>query len=141
MRVCRSREHFRWRSRWPCQSPRQPSASIAPHCNRLVASVTPLPKNPTAFRSGVTLARDVGGRWHTSAMTDPFLGSEVLAEGLLTPYELRSRYVALHQDVYVPRDAVLTPVVRAKAGWLRSRRRGILAGFSASALHGTKWVN
>ena len=74
-------------------------------------------------------------------MTDPFLGSEVLAEGLLTPYELRSRYVALHQDVYVPRDAVLTPVVRAKAGWLRSRRRGILAGFSASALHGAKWVD
>lgn len=74
-------------------------------------------------------------------MADPFLGSEALAAGLLTPYELRSRYVALHKDVYVPRDAELTAVLRAKAAWLRSRRRGILAGFSASAMHGSKWID
>ncbi len=29
----------------------------------------------------------------------------------------------------------------AKACWLRSRRRGILAGFSAAALHGAKWID
>jgi hypothetical protein len=75
------------------------------------------------------------------AMTDPFLGSEALAVGALTPYELRSRYVPLHKDVYVPKDAELTPVLRAKACWLRSRRRGVLAGFSASALHGSKWID
>lgn len=74
-------------------------------------------------------------------MTDPFLGSEALAVGALTPYELRSRYVPLHKDVYVPRDAELTAVTRAKACWLRSRRRGVLAGFSASALHGSKWID
>ncbi len=74
-------------------------------------------------------------------MTDPFLGSEALAAHRLSRYELRSRYVALHQDVYVPRDAELTPVLRAKACWLRSRRRGILAGFSASAMHGAKWID
>jgi hypothetical protein len=74
-------------------------------------------------------------------MTGPFLGSEALASGALTPYELRSRYIALHKDVYVRRDAELTPVLRAKACWLRSRRRGILAGFSASALHGSKWID
>lgn len=74
-------------------------------------------------------------------MTDPFLGSEARAAGALTPYELRSRYVALHKDVYVPKDAELTPVLRAKACWLRSRRRGVLAGFSASALHGSKWID
>lgn len=76
-----------------------------------------------------------------SAMTDPFLGSEALAVGALTPYELRSRYVPLHKDVYMPRDAELTAVLRAKACWLRSRRRGVLAGFSASALHGSKWID
>lgn len=76
-----------------------------------------------------------------SAMTDPFLGSQALAVGALTPYELRTRYVALHKDVYLPKDAELTPVLRAKACWLRSRRRGILAGFSASALHGSKWID
>jgi Protein of unknown function (DUF559) len=69
------------------------------------------------------------------------LGSEALAARRLSRHELRSRYVALHQDVYVPRDAELTPVLRAKACWLRSRRRGILAGFSASALYGTRWID
>ncbi|CQD22737.1 hypothetical protein BN000_05708 [Mycobacterium europaeum] len=74
-------------------------------------------------------------------MTDAFLGSEALAAGLLTPYRLRSRYVALHKDVYVARDAELTARLRAQALWLRSRRRGILAGYSASALHGAKWID
>jgi hypothetical protein len=74
-------------------------------------------------------------------MTDPFLGSEALAVGAVTPYELRSRYIPLHKDVYVPRDAELTAMLRAKACWLRSRRRGVLAGFSASALHGSKWID
>jgi uncharacterized protein DUF559 len=74
-------------------------------------------------------------------MTDPFLGSEALAAQLLSRHELRSRFVALHQDVYIPRDAELRPVLRAKACWLRSRRRGILAGFSASAMHGAKWID
>jgi hypothetical protein len=74
-------------------------------------------------------------------MADPFLGSEALAVRELTAYELRSRYLALHHDVYVLRGAELTPVLRAKACWLRSRRRGILAGFSASALHGARWIH
>ncbi|HEY2499852.1 MAG TPA: DUF559 domain-containing protein [Mycobacterium sp.] len=74
-------------------------------------------------------------------MPDSFLGSEALAARALTAYELRSRYVALHQDVYVLRAAELTPVLRAKACWLRSRRRGVLAGFSASALHGARWID
>ena len=39
------------------------------------------------------------------------------------------------------RDAELTPVLPAKACWLRSRRRGILAGFSAPAVHGAKWID
>lgn len=43
--------------------------------------------------------------------------------------------------MYVDRDLELTAVLRAKACWLRSRRRGILAGFSASALHGSKWID
>lgn len=74
-------------------------------------------------------------------MTGAFLGSEALAARRLTRHELRSRFVALHEDVYIPRDAELTPVLRATACWLRSRRRGILAGFSASALHGAKWID
>jgi hypothetical protein len=74
-------------------------------------------------------------------MPDPFLGSEALSVRALTAYELRSRYVALHHDAYLPRGAELTPLLRAKACWLRSQRRGVLAGFSASALHGAKWID
>jgi hypothetical protein len=54
---------------------------------------------------------------------------------------LRSRFVALHPDVYVERDADLTAVTRAHAAWLWSRRRGVVAGQSAAALHDAKWVD
>jgi very-short-patch-repair endonuclease len=74
-------------------------------------------------------------------MEVPFIGSEAVAAGYLTPYQLRSRFVALHHDVYMRKADELTPVLRAKACWLRSRRRGILAGFSASALHGARWID
>jgi hypothetical protein len=48
---------------------------------------------------------------------------------------------ALFRDVYVSPDTELTPQLRAHAGWLWSGRRGIIAGLSASALHGAKWVD
>ncbi|MGH3411853.1 MAG: hypothetical protein ACRDPH_02090 [Marmoricola sp.] len=74
-------------------------------------------------------------------MGDPFIGSEALAAGKLTRHRLRTRFVALHHDIYIGKDAELTPLLRAKACWLRSRRRGILAGYSASALHGARWID
>ncbi|MCV7216129.1 DUF559 domain-containing protein [Mycobacterium crocinum] len=72
---------------------------------------------------------------------EPFIGSEALAAGRLTRHELRTRFRPIHQDVYIPVDAELSPVLRAKACWLRSRRRGVLVGFSASAVHGAKWID
>ncbi|OMC38825.1 hypothetical protein A5740_01845 [Mycobacterium sp. GA-1841] len=74
-------------------------------------------------------------------MVEPFIGSEAIAAGKLTRHQLRARFVAVHHDVYVPRGAVPTAVLRAKAAWLRSRRRGVLAGYSASALHGARWID
>lgn len=73
-------------------------------------------------------------------MGEPFIGSEALAAGRLTRHDLRTRFVAVHQDVYVARGTRPTAVLRAKACWLRSRRHGVLAGFSASAMHGSRWV-
>ena len=73
-------------------------------------------------------------------MGEPFIGSEALAAGRLTRHQLRTNFVAGHKDVYVPRGTRPTAVIRAKAAWLRSRRRGVLAGFSAAALHGTKYI-
>lgn len=74
-------------------------------------------------------------------MTAPFVGTESLAAGILTPYALRSKHVAIYPDVYIPRGAELTAPTRARAAWLWSRRRGIVAGRSAAALHGAKWVS
>lgn len=73
-------------------------------------------------------------------MSDPFIGSEAIAAGVLTRHRLRREFVALHQDVYLEKGVALSPIVRAKAAWLRSRRRGVLAGFSAAALHGSRWI-
>ncbi|MFG1931026.1 hypothetical protein ACGFK1_10260 [Mycobacterium sp. NPDC048908] len=74
-------------------------------------------------------------------MGEPFIGNEAVASGLLTPYVLRSRFSALHHDVYLPKDAEVTSIIRAKAAWLWSRRNGVVAGQSAAALHGAKWVD
>lgn len=70
-----------------------------------------------------------------------FLGSEALAAGALNRYQLRTQYDAVHRDVYVARGTVLTPLDKARAAWLWSRRRGVAAGLSAAALHGCKWID
>lgn len=74
-------------------------------------------------------------------MAEPFLGSAALAAGTVTRHTLRTRYRAMHHDVYLAKDADITPVLRAKACWLRSRGHGVLAGFSAAALHGARWID
>ncbi len=75
------------------------------------------------------------------AMALVFVGSEAVAAGRVTKYDLRARHVRLFPDVYAPRDARLTVFDRTVAAWLWSRRRGVVAGLAASALHGSKWVD
>lgn len=43
--------------------------------------------------------------------------------------------------MYVSRDSDITAALRARAGWLWTGRQGVVAGFSAAALHGSKWVD
>ena len=74
-------------------------------------------------------------------MGEPFIGSEAVESGILTPYALRSRFLRIHPDVYIAADDRLTAGLRAHAAWLWSRRRGVVAGRSASALHGAKWID
>jgi len=74
-------------------------------------------------------------------MGEPFIGSEAVASGIVTPYALRSRFRGIHPDVYVAADTQLTAGLRGHAAWLWSRRRGVVAGRSASALHGAKWID
>lgn len=73
-------------------------------------------------------------------MGEPFIGSEILAAGVLTKGQLAAGYTRLFPDVYLANDVNLTAVDRAKAAWLWSRRRGVVAGFSASAMHGSRWI-
>jgi hypothetical protein len=74
-------------------------------------------------------------------MGEPFIGSEAVAAGVASHSQLRRRYTRVFRDVYVNDGAELTPPVRARAAWLWSRRRGVIAGFSAAALHNAKWVD
>ena len=69
----------------------------------------------------------------------PFRGSEALRDGQLTRHGLRT-YRRLHRDVYVHRSAELTALSRARAAWLWADGEAVLAGFSAAAVHGTRWI-
>jgi len=71
----------------------------------------------------------------------PFVGSEALASGLVKKHQMRTQFRAVFPDVYVIRDAELTVRRRAKAAWLYSHREGVIAGLTASALHGAEWVD
>jgi hypothetical protein len=71
----------------------------------------------------------------------PFLGSEALAAGTFSKRTLYSRNQLIHRNVYLQRGHTLTPTTRAIAAWLWSRRLATVAGLSAAALHGTRWID
>ena len=74
-------------------------------------------------------------------MNEVFIGSEALRRGVLTRSRLRWNYTPIYPDVYVP-DGVAPSLRRQTMGaWLWSRRRGVVAGRAASALHGALWVH
>ena len=71
----------------------------------------------------------------------PFLGSRAVRDGLVTDYQLRTRYRAVHRNVYVPVEFILTAETRARAAWLWSSGDAVLARLSAAAVLGTKWLD
>lgn len=73
--------------------------------------------------------------------TKVFVGSEALARGDLSSYELRRWHQAILRDVYVRKPWAPTLRDRTVAAWLWSQRRGVIAGAAASALHGAPWVD
>lgn len=74
-------------------------------------------------------------------MDTPFIGREALDAGLITRHDLRGRFVTVYPGVYVAAGTQLTPTDRARAAWLWSKRKGVLAGPSAAAMHGAKWLD
>lgn len=78
-------------------------------------------------------------RRHT--LVRPFLGSEALAAGVVNRYQLAHHHDRIFRDVYVHKGQIVSPADKAVAAWLWSRRRSTVAGLSAAALHGCRWID
>ncbi|OKH84491.1 hypothetical protein [Mycolicibacterium sp.] len=74
-------------------------------------------------------------------MDRPFLGTEALGAGTVTRRTLANRYEAVYRNVYLPKGSTLTAATRAEAAWLWSGRQGVLAGLSAAAAYGSRWID
>jgi hypothetical protein len=74
-------------------------------------------------------------------MENVFVGSEAIAAGLLTEHQLRRWYRPIFRDVYMPKGNAPSLRDRTTGAWLRTKRRGVIAGVAASALHGASWVD
>jgi hypothetical protein len=71
----------------------------------------------------------------------PFVGSEALAAGTLSRHELRTYYRAILPNVYIDKRDQPSLRQRTMGAWLWSGRKAVVAGASASAIHGSKWVD
>ncbi|OBK94663.1 hypothetical protein A5645_16075 [Mycobacterium asiaticum] len=71
----------------------------------------------------------------------PFVGAEALTSKAIPERAMRCLYEPVYPGVYAPVGIELTAVQRAQAAWLWSRRRAVVAGNSAAALLGAKWVS
>jgi hypothetical protein len=69
------------------------------------------------------------------------VGSEALANGAVTEHDLRRWYDRMFRDIYWPKGYEPTLLDRIDGAWLYSRRKGVVAGVAASALHGAQWVD
>jgi hypothetical protein len=71
----------------------------------------------------------------------PFIGTEALSTGTVTRRTLASRHDMVYRNVYLRKGVELTPERRAVAAWLWSKRNSTIAGLSAAALHGSRWID
>jgi hypothetical protein len=74
-------------------------------------------------------------------MGEIFIGSEAVASGVVTRHELQRWYRPIYPNVHVPRDRDPSLRERTVGAWLWSKRKGIVTGVAASALHGAEWVD
>lgn len=64
-----------------------------------------------------------------------------MRSGQVTDHQLRTRYRAVFRNVYLANELPLTALQRARAAWLFAGPDVVLAGRSAAAIHGTKWLD
>lgn len=69
------------------------------------------------------------------------VGSQALANRVVTDHELRRWHDRMHRDIYIPKGYQPTLLDHIDGAWLRSGRHGVVSGVAASALHGAQWVD
>jgi hypothetical protein len=74
-------------------------------------------------------------------MRDVFIGSERVRSGELTAYQLRSQFRSVYPNVYEPAFSVPSLRMRTVGAWLWSKKRGVVSGLAAAALHGSQWID
>lgn len=74
-------------------------------------------------------------------MGEVFVGSEAVANGVVTRHELQRWYRPIYPNVHIPRNRVPSLRDRTVGAWLWSHREGVVSGVAASALHGAEWVD
>ena len=73
-------------------------------------------------------------------MANVIVGSDAVTAGALSRGQLRWNYRAIYPDIYLPKNVEPTLKLRTEGASLWARRRGVVAGRAASALHGSRWV-
>ncbi len=69
------------------------------------------------------------------------LGGEAVRAGVATRHELARDYTKLYRGVFVRKGGEITLRERAIGAWLATGRQGVIAGVTASALHGAPgWI-
>ncbi|UYP18323.1 hypothetical protein OED52_16915 [Rhodococcus sp. Z13] len=74
-------------------------------------------------------------------LDEPFRGTDARAAGLVTRHGLTHHFRKLHRNVYIAPGVEPAALLRAKAAWLWAGSTGVLAGVSAAAVHGTRWLD
>ncbi|MGE2834021.1 hypothetical protein [Mycobacterium sp. SMC-4] len=74
-------------------------------------------------------------------MSEVILGGEAVRAGVVTRHELARWYTPLYRGVFVRKGADVSLRDRAIGAWLTTKRKGVVAGVAASALHGASWVD
>jgi hypothetical protein len=76
-----------------------------------------------------------------ASMDGVFLGSEALRRGAISRGDLRWNYRTIFPDVYQSKTVQPSLHANAVGAWLWSKRRGVITGRAAAALHGALWVD
>jgi hypothetical protein len=84
---------------------------------------------------GTPNTANIDSTHHLGVDDRPFRGRDV------TRNDLRRRHRRVFHGVYISGEADLTASAKARAAWLSTGPRVTLAGVSAAAIHGTKWLD